>query len=102
MRGRFHAVELVRFGPWRKDCCPRPLDGEARHSLAIKHKLFMPGPLRFATLAIVKSNATESLRPVLYPRPRAVWTLGPVSLFMDISSEMIHGLLHLAARPPKS
>ena len=25
--------------------------------------------------------------------PRAIWTLGFVSMFMDISSEMIHGLL---------
>jgi hypothetical protein len=27
--------------------------------------------------------------------PRGVWTLGLVSLFMDISSEMIHALLPL-------
>ncbi|HYB12056.1 MAG TPA: MFS transporter, partial [Myxococcota bacterium] len=27
--------------------------------------------------------------------PRSVWTLGFVSLFMDVSSEMIHALLPL-------
>jgi MFS family permease len=41
----------------------------------------------------VKRNSTESLRTVITSPPRAVWALGLVSLFMDISSEMIHGLL---------
>lgn len=35
----------------------------------------------------------ESLVPEHRAIPRAVWVLGLVSLFMDISSEMIHGLL---------
>ena len=50
-------------------------------------------PAHFATLAIVKGNLTESRRAGTNALPRAVWALGLVSLFMDISSEMIHGLL---------
>jgi len=54
----------------------------------------VPCPALFATLAIVKGNATERGRSgINAPPPRAVWALGLVSLFMDISSEMIHGLL---------
>ncbi|HRX75323.1 MAG TPA: hypothetical protein P5341_14535, partial [Hyphomonas sp.] len=34
-------------------------------------------------------------RPTLPPIPRTVWALGLVSLFMDVSSEMIHALLPL-------
>lgn len=34
-------------------------------------------------------------RPALPPIPRTVWALGLVSLFMDVSSEMIHALLPL-------
>jgi MFS family permease len=58
-----------------------------------KPQLFVPRPVRFATLAIVKGNVTESRRAGTNALPRAVWALGLVSLFMDISSEMIHGLL---------
>ncbi|HPE47487.1 MAG TPA: MFS transporter [Hyphomonas sp.] len=36
-----------------------------------------------------------SSRPPLPPIPRTVWALGLVSLFMDVSSEMIHALLPL-------
>ncbi len=36
-----------------------------------------------------------SWAPRLRAIPRAVWALGLVSLFMDVSSEMIHGLLPL-------
>lgn len=38
-----------------------------------------------------KDSATASLRAI----PRGVWTLGFVSLFMDMSSELIHSLLPL-------
>ncbi|HUY84620.1 MAG TPA: MFS transporter, partial [Steroidobacteraceae bacterium] len=38
------------------------------------------------------TQAPRSVRPAL---PRAIWTLGCVSLLMDVSSEMIHGLLPL-------
>lgn len=38
-------------------------------------------------------EATERPRSGLRTIPRGVWALGFVSLFMDISSEMIHGLL---------
>lgn len=38
------------------------------------------------------SEAPKSLRPKI---PRTVWALGFVSLFMDISSEIVHGLLPL-------
>jgi len=48
---------------------------------------------RFATLSIVKGNLKEPGRSGVNVLPRAVWVLGLVSLFMDISSEMIHGLL---------
>ncbi|MDE2288010.1 MAG: MFS transporter [Burkholderiales bacterium] len=37
--------------------------------------------------------STESRASVLQQIPRSVWVLGFVSLFMDISSEMIHSLL---------
>ncbi|PTU54146.1 MFS transporter, partial [Pseudomonas plecoglossicida] len=37
------------------------------------------------------TNATRSLSKI----PRSVWALGFVSMFMDISSEMIHALLPL-------
>ena len=54
----------------------------------------VPCPALFATLAIVKGNATGPGRSgINTPPTRAVWALGLVSLFMDISSEMIHGLL---------
>jgi hypothetical protein len=51
----------------------------------------VPCPALFGTLAIVKGNATEPGRSGI--NAAAVWALGLVSLFMDISSEMIHGLL---------
>jgi MFS family permease len=38
-------------------------------------------------------EVTEQPRAGLRAMPRGVWALGLVSLFMDISSEMIHGLL---------
>lgn len=38
---------------------------------------------------------TKPSRPSLPPIPRTVWALGLVSLFMDVSSEMIHALLPL-------
>jgi len=38
---------------------------------------------------------STSYAPRLRAVPRAVWALGFVSLFMDVSSEMIHGLLPL-------
>lgn len=38
-----------------------------------------------------KDSATASLRAI----PRGVWALGFVSLFMDMSSELIHSLLPL-------
>jgi MFS family permease len=38
-------------------------------------------------------EVTEQSRSGLRAIPRSVWALGFVSLFMDISSEMIHGLL---------
>jgi MFS family permease len=48
----------------------------------------------FATLAIVKGrDVTERRQTGTNALPRDVWVLGLVSLFMDISSEMIHGLL---------
>lgn len=31
-----------------------------------------------------------------YVMPKAIWVLGFVSLFMDVSSEIVHGLLPLA------
>jgi len=37
--------------------------------------------------------AANKKRSTLSLIPRGVWTLGLVSLFMDISSEMIHALL---------
>lgn len=37
------------------------------------------------------SIAKEGCRAV----PRGVWALGPVSMFMDISSEMVHSILPL-------
>src|SRR4051812_131833 len=39
-----------------------------------------------------RRNAAPVLKPAI---PRTVWALGFVSLFMDVSSEMIHGLLPL-------
>lgn len=41
----------------------------------------------------MNSEVTERSRTGLRAIPRGVWALGFVSLFMDISSEMIHGLL---------
>jgi MFS family permease len=38
-------------------------------------------------------QVTEPPRTGLRAMPRGVWALGFVSMFMDISSEMIHGLL---------
>ena len=38
----------------------------------------------------MNSNARHAARPVI---PRTVWALGFVSLFMDLSSELIHALL---------
>lgn len=35
----------------------------------------------------------QSARSDRSPLPRAIWTLGLVSLFMDVSSEIVHGLL---------
>ncbi|MGQ0531698.1 MAG: hypothetical protein ACT4OF_03280 [Caulobacteraceae bacterium] len=40
----------------------------------------------------MNTSIAPSPRP---PIPRTVWALGVVSLFMDISSEMIHALLPL-------
>lgn len=40
----------------------------------------------------MNTKRTSALRPAI---PRTVWALGFVSLFMDISSEMIHALLPL-------
>ena len=39
------------------------------------------------------SGASETARAPWPQLPRAIWTLGFVSMLMDISSEMIHGLL---------
>jgi hypothetical protein len=39
--------------------------------------------------AIVKPDSDSSWRHV----PRGAWVLGLVSMFMDVSSEMIHALL---------
>jgi MFS family permease len=41
----------------------------------------------------MNTEVTEQHRTGLRAIPRGVWALGFVSLFMDISSEMIHGLL---------
>ena len=41
------------------------------------------------------SRSEPSLRTGLRTVPRGVWALGFVSMFMDISSEMIHSLLPL-------
>jgi MFS family permease len=38
----------------------------------------------------VKVSSTQQARPTI---PRTIWTLGFVSLFTDMSSEMVHGLL---------
>jgi sugar phosphate permease len=38
-------------------------------------------------MAVADSSATRE------PMPRAVWVLGLVSLFMDMSSELIHAVL---------
>jgi MFS family permease len=38
-------------------------------------------------------NAPDRKRPVWRQIPRGIWALGFVSMFMDISSEMIHALL---------
>ena len=38
-------------------------------------------------------DVTEQPREGLRSLPGGIWALGFVSLFMDISSEMIHGLL---------
>ena len=38
-------------------------------------------------------NQPRPYRETLRAIPRSVWALGVVSLLMDISSEMIHGLL---------
>jgi len=41
-----------------------------------------------------KPQVTENVpRPSWKTLPRSIWALGLVSLFMDVSSEMIHGLL---------
>ena len=57
-------------------------------------KLLAPRRGFFVTLAIVKvRDVTEQRRTGTNALPRDVWALGIVSLFMDISSEMIHGLL---------
>ena len=45
-------------------------------------------------MAIESNRVTEAARG-LRAIPRAVWALGFVSLFMDVSSEMIHSLLPL-------
>ena len=47
----------------------------------------------FATLAIVTSTDSPEPDRTKAGLPRGIWALGLVSLFMDISSEMIHGLL---------
>ncbi|NOZ42374.1 MAG: MFS transporter [Alphaproteobacteria bacterium] len=53
----------------------------------------LPGPLSGAARAALASPADEST-PIKRPKlPRSIWALGFVSLFMDISSEMIHALL---------
>ncbi len=41
------------------------------------------------------SQDSSSSRQTLQAIPRSVWALGFVSMFMDISSEMIHALLPL-------
>ncbi|HEY8520714.1 MAG TPA: MFS transporter [Gammaproteobacteria bacterium] len=41
----------------------------------------------------MSSSSLEHARPGLRAVPRGVWVLGLVSLFMDVSSEMIHALL---------
>lgn len=41
----------------------------------------------------MRGDLTEKKRAQLGGLPRGIWALGVVSLFMDISSEMIHGLL---------
>jgi hypothetical protein len=40
-----------------------------------------------------EGTASPESRSSLARLPRGIWALGFVSLFMDISSEMIHGLL---------
>jgi hypothetical protein len=39
----------------------------------------------------MKIGVKEQLQTGLRAIPRGVWVLGLVSMFMDISSEMIHG-----------
>ena len=41
----------------------------------------------------MERDVSEQERAKLGGLPRGIWALGMVSLFMDISSEMIHGLL---------
>lgn len=41
----------------------------------------------------MRGDLTDQKRSKLGGLPRGIWALGVVSLFMDVSSEMIHGLL---------
>ena len=40
----------------------------------------------------MNDEVKELPRTGLHAMPRGIWALGFVSMFMDISSEMIHGL----------
>jgi hypothetical protein len=42
---------------------------------------------------VIRAHAAYHARPPPAPDPAGIWTLGGVSLLMDISSEMIHSLL---------
>jgi hypothetical protein len=55
---------------------------------------FVPTHVFSVTLtAVMSKDVTEQRQTGLRAVPVSVWALGFVSMFMDISSEMIHGLL---------
>jgi MFS family permease len=48
---------------------------------------------KFSSAGETKPTVPEARRAALRSMPRGIWALGFVSLFMDVSSEMIHALL---------
>jgi MFS family permease len=71
--------------------------GLARHSYTINgdtNRKHVPGKIAsYSGNRMGQGTASPEARSSLVRLPGGIWALGFVSLFMDISSEMIHGLL---------
>ena len=74
--------------------CGRHLSGRRRSNFAWPEGRSVTSGRRW-TLTKMDARLSTTPRPLRPAIPRTVWTLGFVSLFMDISSEMIHALLPL-------